>query len=480
MLNPNSPYKRFKFVAKTYGERSPGVVMDTFFLLSDLAGIEQPQQIAKATVIWYRIAFKLPSLAVGLEPMMLRRQLLWSIDPNDPIDEAMYQHEDEPKWPFDPWTSVRATLYKSAQEALEHTSQVDLVQDLLNVIGDRRPEGMFQRYESDPIWPWVAQQLNRAKKRSRRASDPSIYVDLLNQLRGKGSALALWQEQERIDLNKTTAEEALLALETFEPDIDVEQGEIVYEWDDGWTVQKLTQADQLIEEGEIMQHCVGSYCEEVESEETTIYSLRDPEGKPHATMEVKAGETRFEQVQGKQNQPPIPEYQERIDEFGKAEGIGPAGLTADERAAAEIEGRRRAEVDWDGYHESIMDRDGGYPHDIQEATVEAVFVGHHVSPESDLWDEAAEAVSQAAEDRWEEMFGEAMQSLDDYVPDIVDEAQDHLADYGDLSDFDFEEVARAYLWDIPAAGPSDAMYMANEAASNFDPELFEPRDEDDD
>lgn len=40
-------------------------------------------------------------------------------------------------------------------------------------------------------------------------------------------------------------------------------------------------------EGETMGHCVGSYCKDVESGKSRIYSLRDAKGEPHATIEVK-------------------------------------------------------------------------------------------------------------------------------------------------------------------------------------------------
>ena len=40
-------------------------------------------------------------------------------------------------------------------------------------------------------------------------------------------------------------------------------------------------------EGDTMGHCVGSYCEDVMGGHTRIFSLRDAEGKPHVTIEVK-------------------------------------------------------------------------------------------------------------------------------------------------------------------------------------------------
>ena len=36
-----------------------------------------------------------------------------------------------------------------------------------------------------------------------------------------------------------------------------------------------------------MGHCVGGYCDFVQDGRSVIYSLRDPKGMPHATIEIK-------------------------------------------------------------------------------------------------------------------------------------------------------------------------------------------------
>ena len=43
-------------------------------------------------------------------------------------------------------------------------------------------------------------------------------------------------------------------------------------------------------EGDTMQHCVGSYCEDVATGSKKIFSLRDSKGMPHATIEVVPGD----------------------------------------------------------------------------------------------------------------------------------------------------------------------------------------------
>lgn len=103
-------------------------------------------------------------------------------------------------------------------------------------------------------------------------------------------------------------------------------GEIVYQYSDGWTIRKLGSGD-LDYEGAAMGHCVGGYCSIVESGSSEIYSLRDPNGEPHATIEatledaVSWGEIGLDppmkvvQIQGKQNREPLPEYKEKLKEW---------------------------------------------------------------------------------------------------------------------------------------------------------------------
>jgi len=50
-------------------------------------------------------------------------------------------------------------------------------------------------------------------------------------------------------------------------------------------------ADALKYEGELMQHCVAGYCDDVISGRSRIFSLRDAKGNPHATIEVKPSKT---------------------------------------------------------------------------------------------------------------------------------------------------------------------------------------------
>lgn len=56
---------------------------------------------------------------------------------------------------------------------------------------------------------------------------------------------------------------------------------------EGWSWVSVISPEALNREGALMRHCVGSYAEEVEDGSCSIWSLRDPEGKPHITVETR-------------------------------------------------------------------------------------------------------------------------------------------------------------------------------------------------
>jgi hypothetical protein len=86
------------------------------------------------------------------------------------------------------------------------------------------------------------------------------------------------------------------------PELPPPQGETVYTYGDKWTIQKITTKEQLDAEGELLEHCVGSYFDEVSDGLTSIYSLRDPEGFPHVTIEYR--DKQIVQIQAKGNEFP--------------------------------------------------------------------------------------------------------------------------------------------------------------------------------
>jgi hypothetical protein len=149
----------------------------------------------------------------------------------------------------------------------------------------------------------------------------------VNQLDFKG--LEDWvAEQNRIKADQAVADE-----------------EIAYQWPDGWTIRKVDTEAGLAREGELMGHCVGGYCNQVDVGNSIIYSLRDPKNEPHVTIEFmgkSARDTSTEeavgimqmyphqhpdalgeddatwnivQIQGKSNREPVDQYKARIKDW---------------------------------------------------------------------------------------------------------------------------------------------------------------------
>lgn len=76
-------------------------------------------------------------------------------------------------------------------------------------------------------------------------------------------------------------------------------GELILECKDGYKWVRISTPEQLDYEGNAMGHCVGSggYDETVDH----IYSLRDSNNLPHATVEFNPKLNRYEQIQGRGN-----------------------------------------------------------------------------------------------------------------------------------------------------------------------------------
>ena len=98
---------------------------------------------------------------------------------------------------------------------------------------------------------------------------------------------------------------------TVEPAGKYKTKDVIFKLPGGYTIVKITDPDDLVLEGELMQHCVGGYCGNVSSGYSIILSLRDPTNKPHATIEMRRDGT-VVQIQGKQNEIPVEKYQELL------------------------------------------------------------------------------------------------------------------------------------------------------------------------
>lgn len=79
----------------------------------------------------------------------------------------------------------------------------------------------------------------------------------------------------------------------------------------GWRWVRVTTPEGMDYEGDAMGHCVGrgTY------DDKTIFSLRDPDGLPHCTVEWDAGNRVVHQVQGRANKAVVERYHEAVRSF---------------------------------------------------------------------------------------------------------------------------------------------------------------------
>ena len=144
-----------------------------------------------------------------------------------------------------------------------------------------------------------------------------------------------WIEGTREQLHQYSWEEAMDAAAAWHATCNIggsekynDTDETVFEYPDGWTIKRITDPHNLEVEGTLMGHCVGSYAGRTTFQlgSDQIYSLRDAKNKPHVTIELHAGGSdsaiagntdvfEIEQIQGKGNDEPIPEYKDRVRDW---------------------------------------------------------------------------------------------------------------------------------------------------------------------
>jgi len=148
--------------------------------------------------------------------------------------------------------------------------------------------------------------------------DEAMFLRL--ELEQRFGSIAEWANATGIDINKVSAQDALdqsNAWGLLQPKGDIVPGTVVYTFDDGWTFQELTTRPQLECEGrkDVLFHCVKSYKVRDIGVKYRIFSLRDPDGWPHATMEWKLPDEYVVQFKGYDNKVPEKDEVERAIEF---------------------------------------------------------------------------------------------------------------------------------------------------------------------
>ena len=92
---------------------------------------------------------------------------------------------------------------------------------------------------------------------------------------------------------------------------------------EGYSIVEMLSEQALDRESSLMQHCIGNggYDSDIVRGTHLLLSLRDPHGKPHATLRVSREARAVVELQGKQNQPPAPKYRSLLREFVQAAGL---------------------------------------------------------------------------------------------------------------------------------------------------------------
>lgn len=103
-------------------------------------------------------------------------------------------------------------------------------------------------------------------------------------------------------------------------------GQILHRWPDGWTLQNLVTKQMMLDEGEIMGHCIGSaphYWANTQAGKTEVWSLRDRRNVAHVTLYLLFESRRaavsqattthnLQEIQGTANTAPKREYLMRL------------------------------------------------------------------------------------------------------------------------------------------------------------------------
>lgn len=211
--------------------------------------------------------------AIDWEMKQIRQGRDWSPDMSNYQWEALGYNADETR--------------KLSELARDHDKATNDMEQLNGMVGLATkwseyartyniplPELNSKDFDSDAMWAWVKQM------EERESTDPRT-----------------WKDSEKI-----------------------------FEFDDGWYIARVG-AEDLPKEGKIMQHCVGgsNYQDAVNDGSLTIFSLREPNGEPHATLSMEGdadvrrpgyGERlTFPEVYGKQDAPPESRYQAYIDKW---------------------------------------------------------------------------------------------------------------------------------------------------------------------
>jgi hypothetical protein len=208
------------------------------------------------------------------------------------------------------------------------------------------------------------------------------------------------------------------------------------EWN-GWTIKQIKGANDLKVEGNLMDNCVGGYAKQVESGEMAVYSLRDPQNKPHATPgEDPAGSHYFIQLLGVGNSELKPEYKQMLGEWFKT--LGNASISGSDDAF------------WDDLRDFIYQLEQGYkPETVMEFLDKPDDYGLPTQLPPDAEIQIFENIVKSAEKNKnkrnynvylssiENLVNKAIEEIDQGYPEIFNEIYEYCTDYIDSKSEDY-------------------------------------------
>lgn len=227
---------------------------------------------------------------------------------------------------------IEATFSSLPKKRTLNDQEMDILRALRQVVrGDALPGGGYKWHLTE-VGEWMSIQL--MKHRHRPVQTPTEWLDahelVLDVEETENLFLHIrdWVTHTRPNLASFDLDRAVRASDEWHRAqagkgkglVYDGTGEIIHEWDDGWSVRTVTSPNDLKVEGSLMQNCVASYASAVAAGTSRIFSLRDPNNQPHATIELDGGKDAVKQIQGKQNKKPIKEYRERVGEWLQAMG----------------------------------------------------------------------------------------------------------------------------------------------------------------
>ncbi|MCD8493920.1 MAG: PcfJ domain-containing protein [Alphaproteobacteria bacterium] len=223
------------------------------------------------------------AFVLALIPALQREAELWDVVRDYP--------DPAPSW-LTPEKWQSGTYHKLK------TPGVARVGDRLNHLSD----WAAAQYTRDPLWP---------KPHEARALRKKTLAEIEAQAEAD---FARWREEVKETFNYSNREQRLAGTEILE------------QLEDGTMIVRLLTPEAKDYEGSEMQHCVG----EGNYDGKEILSLRDPFGKPHATLELRPAEdaapgdikaAEILQCKGKQNRPPQEKYLDLLFPYFKKQAF---------------------------------------------------------------------------------------------------------------------------------------------------------------